>query len=391
MSTQLPSQLRVHRAIREIPREAWDALVPPEGVPFLEWQWIEALEESGSVAPESGWHPHHLTLWQGNRLVAAAPAYLKDDSYGEFVYDFSWASASERIGVPYYPKLVLAVPLTPATGPRFLVAADQDRKQRQRELIQGALELARSANVSSVHVLFPQQAELPELEAAGAAVRLGVQYHWQNHGYATFDDFLQRFNSKRRHQLRRERRAVDDQGITLGMRTGSELSGEDPQLLFRLYCSTVDKYMWGRRHLKPGFFERTLKSFSHRLQLVEARKDGRLVAGAVNVAGDKVLYGRYWGSFEEHPFLHFNVCQYYPVEQSIRQGRVRFEPGAGGEHKLVRGFEPALTYSAHFIFHPMLDKAVRNFLEVETQAIRDGLPLWRAETGLKDTAPGGED
>ncbi len=365
--------------------------MPPEGVPFLEWQWIEALEESGSVSPESGWHPHHLTLWQGNRLVAAAPAYFKDDSYGEFVYDFSWASASERIGVPYYPKLVLAVPLTPATGPRFLVAADQDPRQRQRELITGALELARSANLSSVHVLFPQEAELAALEAAGGAIRLGVQYHWQNHGYATFEDFLQRFNSKRRNQLRRERRAVDDQGITLGMRTGPELSGEDPQLLFRLYCSTVDKYMWGRRHLRPGFFERTLKHFSHRLQLVEARKDGRLIAGAVNVAGDKVLYGRYWGSFEEHPFLHFNVCQYYPVEQSIRQARVRFEPGAGGEHKLVRGFEPALTYSAHFIFHPTLDKAVRNFLQVETQAIRDGLPQWRAETGLKDTAPGGED
>jgi len=393
VSNDLPSQLRVHRGIREIPQEAWDALVPKDGVPFLEWSWIEALEESGSVSAEAGWHPHHLAIWQGRRLVAVAPAYLKDDSYGEFVYDWSWASAAERLGIPYYPKLILAVPLTPATGPRFLVAPDQDRAQRQRELITAALELARSRPLSSVHVLFPQQPELAALEASGFGIRHGVQYHWQNHGYRSFDDFLARFNSKRRNQIRRERRAVQEQGLTLSTRTGPELAQEDPQVLFNLYASTVDRYVWGRRHLRPAFFERALKTFSHRLQLVEARrKDGRLVAGAVNVAGDKVLYGRYWGAFEELPFLHFNVCQYYPVEQSIQQGYVRFEPGAGGEHKLVRGFEPQLTYSAHFIFHPVLDKAVRTFLEVESRAIRDGLPQWRAETGFKDTAgTGGED
>lgn len=386
VSHDLPSQLRVHRGIREIPKAAWDALVPKEGVPFLEYEWIHALEESGSVSPEAGWHPHHLALWQGKRLVAVAPAYLKDDSYGEFVYDWSWASAAERIGVRYYPKLVLAVPLTPATGPRFLIAKDQDRAQRQRELVTGALELARSGKLSSVHVLFPTEEELPELRAAGYGIRLGVQYHWHNRGYATFEDFLSRFQSKRRNQIRRERRAAEEQGIMLSSRTGAELANEDPRVLFDLYASTVDKYLWGRRHLRPEFFRLALKHFSHRLELVEAKKDGRLVAGAINVGSPTVLYGRYWGSFEEHPFLHFNVCQYYPVEQAIRTGRVRFEPGAGGEHKLVRGFEPALTYSAHFLFHPGLDRAVRQFLEAEAQAIHDGLPQWRAETGLKPLA-----
>jgi len=389
MSESLPLQLRIHGALSEIPRAAWDALLDEEATPFQEWAWLDALEQSGSVSPASGWHPRHFTLWQGSRLVAAAPAYLKDDSHGEFVFDWSWATAAERIGVPYFPKLVLASPFSPATGRRLLVAPGEDRAARERELLSGVLGFARAEKLSSVHVLFPTEAEARAMEAAGFAVRLGVQYQWRNEGYPSFEDFLARFHSKRRVQIRRERRALAEQGVSLRTFRGEELAEVDPRAVYELYRTTVDKFVWGKRHLTPDFFERVLATCRHTVEWVEARKDGRRVAGAFNLASAKVLYGRYWGCSEELPFLHFNVCQYFPVEECIARGRVRFEPGAGGEHKLVRGFEPAVTYSAHQVFHPALDRAIRHFLEAERTAIQQGLPKWRADTGLKGPPAGG--
>jgi len=384
MSQSLPTQLKVHRGISEVPEVAWNALVDGDAAPFLEWRWLEALETSGSVAPSSGWEPRHLTLWRGNRLVAAAPAYLKTDSSGEFVFDFSWATASERAGVPYYPKLVIAAPLTPATGSRFLVAPGEDRAARRLELARGALELAREERLSSVHVLFPTEAEALALEPLGFALRQGVQYHFLNEGYRAPEDVLQRFNSKRRNQLRRERRAPREQGLEIRVLRGDALADADPKETFRLYASTVDKFAWGRRYLSPRFFARILERFRHRVELVQARAGDRVVAGAFNLSSDRVLYGRYWGCFEELPFLHFNVCLYAGMDEVVRRGLLRFEPGAGGEHKLVRGFTPSLTYSAHALFHRGLDRAVREFLAHERAAIQTGLPAWRAETGFKD-------
>ncbi|HET9038213.1 MAG TPA: GNAT family N-acetyltransferase, partial [Myxococcaceae bacterium] len=308
MSQSLPTQLKVLHAISDVPETAWNALIDDDAVPFLEWRWLEALETSGSVAEASGWEPRHLTLWRGHRLVAAAPAYRKSDSSGEFVFDFSWATASERAGVPYYPKLVLAAPLTPATGRRFLVAPGEDRVSRTLELARGALELAREEGLSSVHVLFPTESEAMALEPLGFAVRQGVQYHFLNEGYRTPEEVLERFNSKRRNQLRRERRAPAEQGLTLRVLRGDALAEADPRETFRLYASTVDKFAWGRRYLNPRFFARVLEHFRHRVELVQAFAGGRVVAGAFNLASDRVLYGRYWGCFEEHPFLHFNVC-----------------------------------------------------------------------------------
>lgn len=384
MSQSLPTQLKVHRSISEIPEAAWDALVDDEAAPFLEWAWLEALESSGSVAPRAGSRPCHLALWRGNRLVAAAPAYLKSDSHGEFVFDWSWATAAERVGIRYYPKLVIAAPLTPATGRRFLVAPGEDRAARSLELARGALEFARSEGLSSVHVLFPTEAEAEALEPLGFAVRHGVQYHFVNAGYESWEELLQRFNSKRRNQLKREKRAPATQGIDIRVLRGEALAEADPEETFRLYAATVDKFLWGRRHLTVAFFRRVLQRFRHRVELVQARKGEQLVAGAFNLAGDRVLYGRYWGCFEEHPFLHFNVCLYAGMEETVRRGLTRFEPGAGGEHKLVRGFTPNLTYSAHCLFHPGLDRAVREFLAHERAAIAQGMPSWRAETGFKD-------
>jgi uncharacterized protein len=383
MSEPPPSILRVHRAITELPRSSWDALLDDAARPFLEWAFLAALEESGSVSPPHGWHPRHLTLWRGPRLVAAAPAYLKEDSHGEFVSDDAWATAAQRLGVRYWPKLVLAVPFTPATGRRLLVAPGEDREARQAELAHAAREYARAEGLSGVHVLFPTEAEATSLEAAGFTVRLGVQYQWHNAGYASTEDFLARFHSRRRHQLRRELRAPASQGITLRTLRGEELAEVPPSELYRLYTSTVDKYPWGRRLLTPDFFARLLTTFRQGCELVEARKEGRRVAAALNLVGPGVLYGRYWGCFEEHPFLHFNVCLYHPIQEAIARGLLRFEPGAGGEHKLTRGCEPRLTWSAHLLFHPRLQGAVRSFLVHERAAIRAGLPRWRFATGFK--------
>jgi predicted N-acyltransferase len=275
-----------------------------------------------------------------------------------------------------------------------LIARGEDAPARFQAVVHGAMELSRSEGYSGLHILFPTQAEANTLEAMGFGIRHGVQYHWQNRGYRGLDDFLGELTSKRRNQLKRELRAPASQGITLRTLRGEALSSLDPTLAHRIYVSTVDKHVWGRRHLTPGFFEQVLERFAHRVEYVEARREGRVVAGAFNLASAKALYGRYWGCLEEHPFLHFNVCLYHPIEQAITQGLERFEPGAGGEHKLVRGFEPALTYSAHWIFQPALDRAVREFLAHERAAIAQGLPAWRDDAGFKHQGlkqhPGGK-
>jgi len=383
MSGTLPTQVKLLDSVRDVPQGVWDALVGEDGAPFLEWAWLDALESSGSVRPATGWQPRHLTLWRGNRLVAAAPAYLKDDSHGEFVFDWSWATAAERVGLRYYPKLVVAAPLTPATGRRILVAPGEDPEARTAELIRAAVEYARSEGLSSLHVLFPTEPEARVLEQVGLGIRHGVQYHFLNEGYRSFDDVLARFISKRRNQIRRERRSTAEHGISLRTVRGDELSSVDPGELYRLYASTVDKFVWGRRYLTPEFFVRVLERFRHRVEVVQAVRGSRVIAGAFNVAGPEALYGRYWGCFEDVPFLHFDVCFYRGMEETVRRGLRRFEPGAGGEHKLVRGFFPRLTYSAHWIFHGPLDRAVREFLGHERTAIAQGLPAWRAETGFR--------
>ncbi len=383
MSGTLPTQVKLLESIRDVPREAWDALVDAEAAPFLEWRWLDALESSGSVRPATGWRPRHLTLWRGNHLVAAAPAYLKEDSHGEFVFDWSWATAAERVGLRYYPKLILAAPLTPATGRRVLVARAEDRKARTRELMRAAVEYARSEGLSSLHVLFPTQEEAALLQEEGFGIRHGVQYHFQNEGYRNFEDVLARFTSKRRNQIRRERRATAEHRVELRTLRGEALADVDPAEVYRLYASTVDKFAWGRRYLTEDFFVRVLKDFRHRVELVQATRAGRVIAGAFNVSGAEALYGRYWGCFEEVPFLHFDVCVYQGMQETVERALKRFEPGAGGEHKLVRGFLPALTYSAHWIFHGPLDRAVREFLGHERTAIAQGMPAWRAETGFK--------
>jgi uncharacterized protein len=368
-----------------VPPAAWDALLahePATASPFVRHAFLGALEGSGCATARTGWSPRHLTLWRGERLVAAAPAYVRHGSDGDFSRDWEWAAAAERAGLGYYPKLLVAVPFTPVTGRRLLVAAGESREMAAAALIAGARALAEAEGLRSIHVLFAQEDEAALLERAGLALRVDFQYHWRNAGYRTFDDFLARFSSKRRNALKRERAAPARQGLALRTVSGDELAADAPtwaREMFDLHRRSVDRMAWGMRWVNRGFYERVLAGMPDALEIVEARREGRLVAAAFNGVSSARMYGRYWGCREDHPFLHFNVCLYHSVEACIRRGLEAFEGGAGGDHKLVRGFEPALTHSAHLFLEKRLDVPLRRHLALEAAERRAALARWRAD------------
>jgi predicted N-acyltransferase len=392
-----PLDLRVLEAVSEVPAAAWDALVAHESAlagPFVRHAFLDALEQSGSASPRTGWRARHLTLWRGGRLVAAAPAYARERSDGDFSRDWEWAAAAERAGLPYYPKLLLAVPLTPATGRRLLVAAGEPRPAAAAALLAGARALADEEGYRSIHVLFAAEDEAAALAGAGFAERIDYQYHWVNAGYRAPEEFLARFGSKRRNALRRERAAPARQGIALRTVRGAELvAGAKAWAdeMFDLHRRSVDRMAWGMRWVNRAFYRRVLAAMPDALEIVEARREGRVVAAAFNAASATRLYGRYWGCREDHAFLHFNVCLYHSVDECIRRGLQAFEGGAGGDHKLARGFEPALTRSAHLFLDRRLDAPLRRYLAEEVRARRDALSRWRADSPvLKVRADGGE-
>jgi predicted N-acyltransferase len=357
--------LRILSRVREVDQASWDALAVPSTSPFVEWTWLDCLEESGCVGKKSGWLPHHFALFDGEQLIAAAPAYLKANSEGEFVFDWSWADLAHRLGKRYYPKLVFSVPFTPATGARLLVAPGFDRASVALAFTRVAQELARELSLSSAHVLFPREGEAHEWEEAGMIPRHGIQYHWHNRGYTSWDDFLASFNSKRRHQLRREAAQPAKDGIEIAVAKPEELTPALADTMHALYASTVDKFHWGRRYLNPHFFRLVAERFKDRLAWVFARREGEVLAGAFNVKKGDRLYGRYWGARAEVPFLHFNVCYYFGVQQCIAEGLRVFEPGAGGEHKRARGFAPTVTHSAHWLRDPQMAAIVGDFVRRE--------------------------
>lgn len=365
-------EFRTHHSIREIPEAAWDALGGPSEVPYLRWAFLEALEATGCVHPDKGWAPAHITLHEDGELVGAAPAYVKGNSEGEFVFDHSWAQFSyERLNHEYYPKLIVACPFTPATGPRLLAKPGTDVGRLTQGLAEGLRRFVDHVELSSAHVLFPQAQEAELLEARGLVCRVGIQYHWRNAGYKTFDDFLARYSSKRRNQIKRERRALVEQGVTLEVLTGADLTADHLDHAYRFYRATVDKYYWGRQYLNREFFQELRLRLPEQILLVLAKEQssGDYVAGAFNLLGTQRLFGRYWGASCDLRHLHFNVCYYQGIEEAIRRGLEVFEPGAGGEHKVARGFEPTLTYSVHYLRHPQLNQAVRSHLRRERQLI----------------------
>lgn len=379
----MPVEVTLVRRLADITREDWDALLGPGGSPFLEWDWLQALEEAGCVTARTGWAPHHLVVRDGGQLVAAAPMYLKSHSQGEFVFDHGWAEAAERAGLAYYPKLLVAVPLTPASGPRILTHPAQARAPLLTVVARALRELCTANDISSVHVNFCAEDELAPLRDAGFLHRLGVQYHWHNRGYASFDDYLGRMRSKRRTQARRELRDVADAGIEVVPLEGEAIDDALFAPMFRLYRSTIDKMYWGRQYLNEAFFEQLRRRWKRNLCLVAARRGGELVAGAINVQKAGVLYGRYWGCFEEVRHLHFAVCYYAGIAHCIARGHTRFEPGAGGDYKHWRGFDAARTHSLHYVAHEGFASAVAEFLQRERAYVDDVVDTLHERSALK--------
>ncbi|HEY4102593.1 MAG TPA: GNAT family N-acetyltransferase [Polyangiaceae bacterium] len=386
-------EFRTHERVSEIGEAAWRAVAGEHCLPFLRYEWLAALEETGCIEPSRGWLAMHVAAYLNGDIVAIAPAYVKGNSEGEFVFDHSWARYAEgSLRVEYYPKLVVAVPFTPATGPRILIkpGADLDEPRILRGFADALQQIAERISVSGVHVLFPESAQASAFEDAGYAQRLGVQFHWQNAGYGKFEDFLARFSSKRRNQIKREMREMRDRNIEIDVLTGDRLRPERVDFIFEFYRSTVEKFFYGRQYLNRAFFEQVCATMPEQLHVVIASDGGskKPIAGAFNLLGQRALYGRYWGALEDRPFLHFNVCFYRGIEECIARGLELFEPGAGGEHKLARGFEPALTFSAHAFRDRRLSAAISDFLQRERAAITAHVAEAKGESGLRELPSG---
>lgn len=352
--------VRVHDSIDQIPASDWNR-VAATGNPFLQHAFLAALEHHGCVGAEFGWLPQHLAAYDDrNKLVGAAPLYLKDNSYGEFVFDWAWADAYERAGGAYYPKLVSAVPYTPATGPRLLA----DDASVRRELLEAALQHARELRVSSLHWLFPPEAEVELMESAGLMRRTGCQFHWHNRGYRDFDDYLAGFTAQKRKKLKRERRRVAEAGLDIECIHGDQATASQLAVAAEFYRSTFDK-KWGVATLNLGFFQEVARTMGEQLVLIMAREQERYVAAAICFRSDDALYGRHWGCNAEYHSLHFELCYYQGIDYCIDNGLRLFEPGAQGEHKVSRGFEPTPTWSTHWIAEPRFAEAIGDFLRRE--------------------------
>jgi len=353
--------------------------------PFMRHEFLAAQERHGCVGDQFGWLPRHLALRdESGSLVAAAPCYLKFNSYGEFVFDWAWADAYRRAGVAYYPKLLVASPYTPATGMRILTGDTPNRAEYVTALIRGANGAAEKLGVSSVHWLFTTEEETVFLERAGLMRRMGCQFHWENQGYASFDDLLATLSAAKRKKIKRERRRVREAGIEFRVLRGEEVSENEWGLFHTLYRDTFDK-RGGIPTLSLGFFREIARTMGHNLLLVFAYRSGKLVAAAFNLIGSKTLYGRHWGCFQDFHSLHFEACYYQGLDYCIANGLQRFEPGAQGEHKISRGFLPARTWSAHWIADDRFRTAIGRFLDLERDGMEDYLAEMRTRSPYKRT------
>jgi predicted N-acyltransferase len=365
--------IRVIGGIGEINADDWDACAGADD-PFVRHAFLTALEESGSVSAEAGWMPHHLVLEDENAVVlAVAPLYLKNHSYGEYVFDWGWADALHRAGGQYYPKLQAAVPFTPVTGRRLLVRQDlAPEKQRalQTALLSGLVQLAERLKVSSFHITFPSEQEWRLCGELGLLQRTDRQFHWINDGFETFDDFLAALSSRKRKGIRKERRAIAEKDVVIQTLRGDQIEQRHWDAFYSFYQDTSDK-KWGQAYLNRDFFSHLGETMRENVLLIMAEIEGRFVGGALNMIGGDTLYGRYWGCLGNFKFLHFEVCYYRAMDFAIEAGLKRVEAGAQGHHKLQRGYLPNATYSAHWIANTGFRKAVERFLIEETDAIKD--------------------
>jgi len=360
--------------IGQVPAAEWDACAGRDN-PFVTHAFLSALEDSGAVAAEAGWLPQHLLIRdQAGRLAAAMPAYLKGHSFGEYVFDHAWADAYERAGGRYYPKLLAAVPFTPATGPRLLVRPDEDVDARRGQLLEAGIALARQRAVSSLHVTFLPEAEARAAEAAGLLLRTDQQFHWVNHGYESFEDFLAGLAARKRKQIRRERREAKAGDLEILWLSGADLTEAVWDDFFAFYMDTGAR-KWGRPYLNRAFFSLLGERMGERVLLVLCRREGRSIAGALNLIGSDTLYGRYWGCLEEHRFLHFEACYYQAIDFAIAHQLARVEAGAQGPHKIARGYEPVRTFSAHWLADAGFREAVARYLAMEREDVEEAIRL----------------
>jgi predicted N-acyltransferase len=366
--------VQVHPTIAEIPAAAWDACAG-EINPTISHAFLNALEESGSAAPRTGWAPQHLSLAGANgEIDGVVPLYAKTHSYGEYIFDYGWADAYERAGGRYYPKLLSAVPFTPVPGPRLLLRPGAPRETREH-LLAGMVELTKQRRISSLHVNFPDAGDAGALKEAGFLQRLGQQFHWTNDGYRDFEDFLSALNSRKRKAVKKERREALTRGLDIEVLTGSDLKPRHWDAFYEFYLATSDR-KWGSAYLNRRFFTMIGERMPEKIVLVMARRGASYVAGAFNLLGKDTIYGRNWGSYGDYKFLHFECCYYQAIDFAIGHGLQRVEAGAQGPHKIQRGYLPVPTYSAHWIPDPAFRRAVAQFLARERDMIMhkmDGL------------------
>ena len=372
-----PLRIEVRESLAGIDRASWNAMVGDDD-PFVDYEFLAALEETGVVGAGTPWQPRHVTAWRGGDLVGAVPFYLRWDSYGEYIFDFGWAEAYERAGLRYYPKGVVAVPFTPVTGSRILLApglsldeaAGAAQVARGQEvagaMVEALMHLATALDLSGVHFLFPRRAEHDFLVSRGFLSRVTHQYHWENRDYRTFDDYLADLRSKKRKQVLHERAEVVAQGFRIDVVEGDDVRDEHVDAIWGFYLATAGR-KWSQPYLVRETFDALARTWKRRLVLVLASRNGRYVAGTFNVRGRDTLFGRYWGATAHFPSLHFECCYWTLIEYAIARGMHLVEAGAQGEHKFLRGFNARPTYSAHWIAHPGGERAIGDFLTHERE------------------------
>ncbi len=373
MKNRDKAKIHVEQRIHSIDRADWQACaerdVKTPGNPFISFDFLDILEESGCVSAETGWYPQHIVVENPKgKISACMPCYLKVHSQGEYVFDQAWADALERAGGNYYPKIQISSPFSPVTGPRMLVRPGEDTEQNRVILASSALQLMEHYEASSVHLTFLPEKEARTLEGEGFLLRNDQQFHWFNEGYDSFDDFLENLSARKRKTIRRERRGALQKTIEIEWVTGSDLSEEHWDAFFAFYVDTGAK-KWGRPYLSRSFFSLLGERMADQTLLVLAKRDGKYIAGALNLIGDNALFGRHWGCTEDHPFLHFEICYYQAIEYAIQNGLGRVEAGAQGPHKLARGYVPVTTTSAHYIAHSGLRDAVAHHLRGEREHV----------------------
>lgn len=373
--------------LAEIPQSAWDELAKPLATPFLEWEWLNNIETSGSVTPRTGWQPCHLTVWRDRQLIGAAPLYIKGHSYGEFVFDHQWADLSHRLGIEYYPKLLGMTPFTPAVGYRFLIAPGEDEVAITEMMVAAIDDFCHRNRLSGCNFLFvdPQWRKIMEEHGFNSWLHHG--YIWSNRDFQSFDDYLQMFNTNQRKNIKRERKAVTQAGLLTKTYKGEEIPPHLYPQIYRFYSSTCNKFYWGSKYLTRQFFTQLYPQYSDRVVLVTAyteQDEHNPVGMSFCIHKGENLYGRYWGCNSEYDSLHFEACYYQPIEWAIANGVQMYDPGAGGRHKKRRGFPATANYSLHRFYHHSLSRILRNYLSEINSMEQDEIATINQNLPFKD-------